>query len=165
MSSNHLILCYPLLLLPSIFPSTRVFSDELALRMKWPKCWSFSISPSDEYLGLISFWINWFDLLVLQGTPKSFLLMAFLNIWVWWGDTSIQSIASTFCTKTMGVPAKKLSEKMEKVRDGYPDRKHKLLLFLRGLQLLWVQTPAHAWNSPRTFSTGILKENKCSLHP
>ena len=66
MPSNHLILCRPLLLLPSIFPSIRVFSNELALRMRWPKYWSFSfsISPSNEYSGLISFRIDWFDLLV-----------------------------------------------------------------------------------------------------
>ena len=72
MASNHLILCCPLLLLPSIFPSIRVFSNELALYIRWPKCWSFSISPSNEYSGLISFRIDWFDLLgILQGTLKS----------------------------------------------------------------------------------------------
>ena len=72
MSSNHLILCHPLLL-PSIFPSIRVFSSELALCIKWPKYWSFSssISPSNEYSGLISFRIDWFGLLVVQGTLKS----------------------------------------------------------------------------------------------
>ena len=70
MPSNHLILCRPLLLLPSIYPSIRVFSNESTLRMRWPKYWSFrfSISPSDEYLGLISFRIDWFDLLAVQGT-------------------------------------------------------------------------------------------------
>ena len=61
--SNHLILCHPLLLLPSIFPSNRGFSNEWALHIRWPKYWSFSISPSIEYLGLISFRIDWFDLL------------------------------------------------------------------------------------------------------
>ena len=73
--SNHLILCCPLLLWPSVFPSIRVFSSELALRIRWPKYWSFSfsISPSSEYSGLISFRINWFDLLALQGTLKSLL--------------------------------------------------------------------------------------------
>ena len=73
MQSNHLILCHPLLLLPSIFPSFRVFSSELALPIRWPKYWSFSfrISPSKEYLGLISFKIDWFDLLAVQGTLKS----------------------------------------------------------------------------------------------
>ena len=73
--SNHLILCYPLLLLPSIFPSVRVFSNELALRIRWPKYWSFSfsVSPSNECSGLISFRIDWFDLLAVQGTLKSLL--------------------------------------------------------------------------------------------
>src|SRR5574341_856455 len=73
--SNHLILCHPLLLLHSIFPSIRVFSNESALRIRWPKYWSFSfiISPSNEYSGLISFRIDWFDLLAVQGTLKRFL--------------------------------------------------------------------------------------------
>ncbi|CAM9547102.1 unnamed protein product [Rangifer tarandus platyrhynchus] len=73
MPSNHLILCLPLLLLPSIFPTIRVFFDESALLIRCPKYWSssFSISPSKEYSGLISFWINWFDLLAIQMTLKS----------------------------------------------------------------------------------------------
>ena len=75
MPSNHLILCHPLLLLPSIFPSIKVFSNKSALRIRWPKYWSFSfsISPSNEYSGLISFRIDWFDLLAVQGTLKSVL--------------------------------------------------------------------------------------------
>ena len=73
MPSNHLILCRPLLLLPSVFPSMRALSTELALCIKWPKYWSFSISPSNEYSGLISFRIEWFDLLAVQGTLKSLL--------------------------------------------------------------------------------------------
>ena len=75
MPCNHLILCHPRLLLPSVFPSIRVFSSELALHIRWPKFWSFSfnISPSNEYSGLISFRIAWFDLLALQGTLKSLL--------------------------------------------------------------------------------------------
>ena len=75
MPSNHLILYHPLLLLPSVFPSIRVFSNESALRIWWPKCWSFSfnISPSNEHPGLISFRIDWFDLLAIQGTLKSLL--------------------------------------------------------------------------------------------
>ena len=71
MLSNHLILCHPLLLLPSIFSSIRVFSNKLLLCIRWPKYWSFSISPSNEYSGLISFWIDWFDLLAVQRTLKS----------------------------------------------------------------------------------------------
>ena len=75
MSSNHLILCHPLLLLPSIFPNIRVFSNESALRISWPKYWSFSfnISPSNEHPGLISFRMDWLDLLAVQGTLKSLL--------------------------------------------------------------------------------------------
>ena len=73
MPSNHLILCHPLFLLPSIFPSIRVFSHESVLCIRWPKCWSFSfsISPSNEYSGLISFRMDWFDLPIVQGTLKS----------------------------------------------------------------------------------------------
>ena len=74
MLSYHLILCHPLLFLPSIFPSIRVFSNESALHIRWPKCWSFSFkNPSYEYSGLISFEIDWFDLLADQGTLKSLL--------------------------------------------------------------------------------------------
>ena len=75
MPSNHLILCHPLLLLPSIFPSIRVFSNESALLIRWPKYWnfSFSISPFNEYSGLISFRMDWLDLLAVQGTLKSLL--------------------------------------------------------------------------------------------
>ena len=73
MPSNHLIPCRPLLLPPSIFPSIRVFSNEFVLHITWPKYWSFSfsISPSNEFSGIISFRIEWFDLLAVQGTPKS----------------------------------------------------------------------------------------------
>ena len=73
MSSNHLILCHPLFPLPSIFPSIRVFSNESVLWIRWPKYWSFSfsISPSNEYSGLISFMMDWLDLLAVQGTLKS----------------------------------------------------------------------------------------------
>ena len=75
MPSNHFILCCPLLFLPSLFPSIRVFSDESALRIRWPKYWSFSfnINPSNEYSGLISFRMDWLDLLAVQGTLRSLL--------------------------------------------------------------------------------------------
>ena len=75
MSSNHLVLCHPLLLLPSVFPSIRVFSNESVLHIRWPKYWSFrfSISLSNEYSGLISFRMDWLDLLAAQGTLKSLL--------------------------------------------------------------------------------------------
>ena len=75
MQPNHLILCHPLLLLPSIFPSIKVFSKESVLRIRWPEYWSFSfsISPSNEYSGLISFRMDWLNLLAVQGTLKSLL--------------------------------------------------------------------------------------------
>ena len=75
MSSNHLILCCPLLLLPSIFPNIKVFFNESALRMRWPEYWScsFNISPSNEHAGLISFRMDWLDLLAIQGILKSLL--------------------------------------------------------------------------------------------
>ena len=82
MPSNHLILCRPLLLLPPIPPSIRVFSDELTLCMWWPKCWSFSfsISPSNEHPGLISFRMDWLDLLAVQGTLKSLLQSIYILV-------------------------------------------------------------------------------------
>ena len=73
MASNHLILCHPLLLPPSVFPSIRVFSNESIICIRWPKYWSFSISPSNEYSGLTSFRMVWLDLLAVQGTLKSLL--------------------------------------------------------------------------------------------
>ena len=71
MPSNHFILCHPLLLLPSIFPSIRIFSNKSALCSRWPKYWSFNMSPSNESSGLISFWIDWFALLAVQRPLKS----------------------------------------------------------------------------------------------
>ena len=86
MSSNHLILYHPLLLPPSIFPSIRVFTNESVLPIRWPKYWrfSFSISPSNEYSGLISFRIDWFDLLAVQGTLKSLLQQHSLKASILW---------------------------------------------------------------------------------
>ena len=82
MPSNHLVLCRPLLPPPSVFPSIRVFSNELALLIRWPKYWSFgfNISPSNEYSGLISFKIDWHHLLAVQGTAKNFDLKRCYNV-------------------------------------------------------------------------------------
>jgi len=89
MLSEHLILCCPLLLLPSVFPGIRVFSNELALNIRWPKYWSFnfSISPSNEYSGLISIRIDWFDLLAVPGTFKSLLQHHSLKASILWHST------------------------------------------------------------------------------
>ena len=87
MPSNHLILCRPLLLLPSIFPSIRVFSNESALHIRWPNYWNFSyISPSNEHPGLISFRMNWLDLLPVQGTFKSLLQHRSLKASILWSS-------------------------------------------------------------------------------
>ena len=95
MPSNHLILCHPLLLLPSIFTSIRVFSNESVLHIRWPKYWSFnfSISSSSEYLGLISFRIDWFDFLAVQGTLKS-LLQRFKVSVLWYSDFFMVQLTS-----------------------------------------------------------------------
>ena len=86
MPSNHLILCHPLLLLPSIFPSIKIFSNASALRIRWPKYWSFSfsISPSNEHPGLISFRMDWLDLLAVWGTLKSLLQHHSLTASILW---------------------------------------------------------------------------------
>ena len=88
MLSNHFILCCPLLLLPSVFPSIKIFSNELILRIKWPKYWSFSfsisISPSNEYSGLIFFRIDWFDLFAVSGTLRSLLQHHSLKASILW---------------------------------------------------------------------------------
>ena len=84
MPSNHLTLCHPLLLLPSIFPSIRVLSNESVLRIRWPKYWSFSISPSKKYSGLISFRSDWLDLLAVQGTLKNLLQHPSLKALILW---------------------------------------------------------------------------------
>ena len=86
MPSNHLILCQPLLLLSSIFPSIRVFSNESALHIRWPKYWSFNISPSNEYSGLIAFRTDWFDLRATQGTLKSLLQHHNSKASILWGS-------------------------------------------------------------------------------
>ena len=99
MPSNHLILCHPLLLLPSIFPSVRVFSNESALHIRWAKYWSFSfsISPSSEHPGLISFRMDWLDLLAVQGTLKSLLQHHSSKASILWRSAFFQS-NSHICT-------------------------------------------------------------------
>ena len=99
MPSNHLNLCRPLLLLPSSFPRIWVFSNELALCIKWPKFWSFSTSPSNEYSGLISFKIDWFDLLAVQGTLKSLLQRHSLKASIlWWSAFFMVQLSHLYMT-------------------------------------------------------------------
>ena len=102
MPSSHLILCCPLLLLPSIFPSIRVFSDESVLHIRWPKYWSFSfsISPSNEHSGLISFRMDWVDLLAVQGTLKSLLQQHSSNASIQWCSAFFVVQLSHLCMTT-----------------------------------------------------------------
>ena len=155
MSSNHLILCCPLLLLPSIFPSIRVFSNELALLIRWPKYWSFSfsISPSNEYSGLISFRTDWFDLLAVLGTLKSLLQhhsskasvlqhSAFFRVqlshpYMTTGKTIALTIP-TFVSKVMSLPFNMLS-------------RFAIVFLPRGKHLLisWLQSPSAVILKPK----------------
>ena len=100
MLSNYLILCHPFLLLPSIFPSIRIFSNELALHIRWAKYWSFSISPSSEYSGSISFKIDWFNLLAVQGTLKSLLQNHSLKASILWHSAFFIVLLSNPCMTT-----------------------------------------------------------------
>ena len=99
MPSNHLVLWRPLLLLPSVFPSIRVFSNESVLHLRWPKYWSFSISPSNEYSGLISFRMDWLDLLAVQGTLKSLLQHRSSKASIiWWSAFFIVQLSHPYMT-------------------------------------------------------------------
>ena len=102
--SNHLILCDPLLLLPTIFPSIRVFSNDSVLRIRWPKYWSFSfnISPSNKHPGLIYFRMNWLDLLVVQGTLKSLLQHHSSKVLILWLFSFLYSLILTSIYMTTG---------------------------------------------------------------
>ena len=151
MPSNHLILCRPLLLPPSIFPSFRVFSNELVLHIRWPKYWSFSfsISPSNEHPGLISFRMDWLDLLSVQGTLKSLLQHHSSNASILWQSaffrvqlshpymTTGKTIAltrQTFVGKVMSLLFNTLSRF---VIAFLPRSKSLLILWLQSLQWFW----------------------------
>ena len=155
MLSNHLIFCHPLLLLPSIFPTTGVFSSEPALRIRWPKYWSFSfrIGPSNEYSGLISFRIDWLDLLAVQGTLKSLLQHHSSKASILWCSaffivqlsdpymTSGKTIAltrQTFVSKVMSLLFNKLSRL---VIDLLPRDKHLLISWLQSPSAVILEPP------------------------
>ena len=158
MPSNHLILCCPLFLLPSIFPSIRVFSNESVLLIRWPKCWSFSfsISSSNEYSGLISFRMDWLDLLAVQGTLKSllqhhsskasilqrsaFFIVQLSRAYVTIGKT-IALTRWTFVGKIMSLPFNLLSSL---VIAFLPRSKH--------LLISWLQSPSAVILEPPTVS-------------
>ena len=168
MPSNHLILCHPLLLLPSVFPSIRVFSNESVLCIRWPKYWSFSfsISPSNEHSGLISFRIDLLDLLVVQGIFKSllqhhsskasilqrsaFFIVQLSHPYMTTGKT-IALTRRTFVGKVMSLPFNKLSRL---VITFLPRRKR--------LLISWLQSPsAVILEPPPSKKKKIIREHKC----
>ena len=128
MPSNHLILCCPLLLLPSIFPSIRLFSNESVLRIRWPKYWSFSfgIKASNEYSGLISFRMDWLDLLVAQGALKS--LLSSTKVWKHW-FFSIKS--------SLWLAKEWILTEMDLTWDGAK----RILCILQEIMVIWMMTP------------------------
>ena len=147
MSSNHLMLCHPLLLLPSILPSIRVFSNVLSLCTRWPKDWSFSISPSSEYSGLISSRTNWFDLLAVQGTLKHHSLQhhnSKVSI-LWCSAFFIVQFSHPYMTtrKAIALTIRTFVRKMSLlfntlsrfVKAFLPKSKHSLILWLQSLKI------------------------------
>ena len=152
MPSNHLILCHPLLLLPSVIPSIRVFSNESVLHIRWPKFWSFgfSISPSNEYSGLISFRIDWFDLFAAQGTLKSLLQYQSLKASILW--------RSAFFMVQLSHPYMTTGKTIVLTRRTFVGKVMSLLLnmlsrlvitfFPRSKRLLisWLQSPSVFWS-------------------
>ena len=155
MLSNHFVLCYPLLLLPSIFPSIRVFPNESALHIRWPKYWSFSfsISPYNEHPGLISFRMDWLDLLAVQGTlksllqhhsskasilwPSAFFIVQLSHPYMTTGKT-IDLISQTFVGKVMSLLFNMLSGLVIAI---FPRSKH--------LLISWLQSPSAVILDPR----------------
>ena len=153
MPSSHLILCHPLLLLPPIFPSIRVFSNESVLPIRWPKYWSFSISPSNEYSGVFYFRFDWFDLLGAQGTLKillqhhsskasvlrcsAFFIVQFLHPYMTTGKT-IALTRQTFAGKVMSLLFTMLSKL---VITFLPRSKHLLISWLQSPHAVILEPP------------------------
>ena len=148
MPPNHLILCCPLLLLPSIFPSIRIFSNESALHMRWPKYWSFSfsISPSKEIPGLISFKMDWLDLLAVQGTLKSLLQHHSSKASVlWYSAFFIVQLSHPYMTtgKTIALTRLNLAGKVMSLLFNMLSRL--VIMFLprsKHLLISWLQSPS-----------------------
>ena len=169
MPSNHLILCHPLLLLPSVFPSIKVFSNESAFPIRWPKYWSFSfkISPSSEHPGLISFRMDWLDLLAVQGTLKSllqchsskasilqcsaFFIVQLSHPYMTTGKT-IASTRQTFVDKIMSLLFNVLSRL---VITFLPRSKH--------LLILWLQSPSAVILEPRKIKSATVSSVSPSI--
>ena len=155
MPSNHLILCHPLLLLPSIFPSIKVFTNESVLHIRWPKYWSFSfsISPSNEYSGLISFRMDWLDLLAVQGTLKSLLQHHSSNASILWHSAFfIVQLSHPYMTtgKTIALTRWTFASKVMSLL--YTMASGLVITFLAGkkhLFISWLQSPSAVILEPK----------------
>ena len=152
--SNRLILCCPLLLQPSIFPMIRVFSNESVLHIRWPKYWSFSfsISPSNEYLGLISFRMDWLDLLAVQGTLKSLLQHHSLKASILWCSTLIVQFSHLYITtgKTIALTKQTFVGKVMTLLFNMLSRL--VIAFLprsKSLLISWLQSPSAVMLEPK----------------
>ena len=167
MPSSHLILCRPLLLIPSIFPRIRVFSNELALHIRWPKYWSFTfnISPSNEHPGLISFRMDWLDLLAVQGTLKSLLQHHS-------SKTSILGL-SAFFTVQLSYPYMTAGKTIALTRQTFVDKVMSLLFnmlsrlvitFLprsKHLLISWLQSPSAVILEPQKIKSATVSPSIC----
>ena len=162
MPSNHLILCHSLLLLPSIFPSMRVFSNESAFRITWPKYWSFSfnISPSNEHPRLISFRMNWLDLLAVQGTLKSLLQHHNSKTSILWCSAFfIVQLSHPYMTtgKTIALTRWTFVDKVMPLLFNMLSRLFKTFLpRSKRLLISWLQSPGDTQNSSVSVSVGSL---------
>ena len=160
MPSNRLILCFPLLLLPSIFPSIRVFSNESTLRIRWPKYWSFSfnISPSNEHPGLISFRMDWLDFLAVQGTLKSLLQHHSSKASILWCSALFIVQLSHPCMTTGKTIALTRWTFVDKVMSLLLNMLSRLVItFLprsKRLLISWLQSPSAVILEPRKIITG-----------
>ena len=160
MPSNHLILCHPLLLLPSIFPSIRVFSNESALRIRWPKYWSssFRISPTNEHPGLISFRIDWLDLLAVQGTLRSLLHSSKASS-LWRSAFFIVQLSHPYMTtgKTIALTRRTFVDKVKSLLFNVLSRL--VITFLprsKCLLISWLQSPSAVILEPRKINSATV---------
>ena len=174
MPSNQFILCHPLLLLPSIFPRNRVFSNELTLCIRWPEYWSFRISPSNEYSGLISFRMDWFDLLSVQGTLQlmpmvvsyhsfilQFLYFELLFEAPSWCCALIMSVTSNFCLSFCSATLP--SFPIHCPRGRYPAASNTAVDILFGALSGLVHVSYGLWPAFKTISKRDLCSSKCYL--
>ena len=159
MPSKHLILCHPLLLLPSIFPSIRVFSNESALRIRWPKYWSFSfnISPSNEHPGLISFKMDWLNLLAVQGTLKNLLQHHSSKASIlWYSAFFIVQLSHPYMTtgKTIALTRRTFVGKVMSLLFNMLSRL--IIIFLprsKSILISWLQSPSAVILEPRKITS------------